>query len=106
MMNEEMMNQDEFLQTKINFETGQIRWQELQRFFASGTAIAVDASLNLTEVGRVIAQDNAAQLKQWMDTGLVDNVTDQQAQAWYDADARVWAVVIKPWVLVQVLKRS
>ena len=91
----------DILQTKLNQETAQIPWRELQRFFASGTAICVAGELDLTEVAGHIAQDNAAQIKQWMASGKVDTVTDQQAQEWYEQDALVWALVIKPWVLVQ-----
>lgn len=89
------------IEQKINLETAQINWHELQRFFASGNAIAVDASLDLTHVAAQIVADNAAQIKAWMDAGLVDAVKDEQAQHWYEKNALVWAVVIKPWVLVQ-----
>ena len=89
------------IEQHINLQTAQIRWHELQRFFASGNAIAVDTSLDLTQVAAQIVADNAAQIKAWMDAGLVDAVKDSQAQEWYEADALVWAVVIKPWVLVQ-----
>ncbi|HSX52178.1 MAG TPA: DUF2288 domain-containing protein [Cellvibrio sp.] len=85
----------------INLQTAQIHWHELQRFFASGNAIAVDASLDLTHVAAQIVADNATQIKEWMDNGLVDAVKDSQAQHWYEQNALVWAVVIKPWVLVQ-----
>ena len=85
----------------LNQETAQIHWHELQRFFASGNAIAVDSSLDLTHVAAQIAADNPAQLKQWMDAGLVDVVKDSQAKTWYEQNTKVWAVVIKPWVLVQ-----
>jgi hypothetical protein len=91
----------EILQAKLNLETAQIPWKELQRFFASGTAICVAAELDLTQVASVIAQDNATQLKAWMESGQVDAVTDQQAREWYQQDAVVWALVVKPWVLVQ-----
>lgn len=89
------------IEQKINLETAQIHWHELQRFFASGNAIAVDPSLDLTHVAAQIVADNAAQIKEWMDAGLVDVVKDVQAQIWYEKNALVWAVVIKPWVLVQ-----
>lgn len=89
------------LEQQLNLETAQIHWRELQRFFASGNAIAVDPTLDLTHVAAQIAADNAAQLKQWMASGLVDAVKDTQALQWYETDALVWAVVIKPWVLVQ-----
>ncbi len=94
------------LEQQINLETAQIRWHELQRFFASGSAIAVDPSLDLTQVAAQIAANNAEQIKQWMDAGLVDAVKDSQALAWYEADALVWAVVIKPWVLVQAITQK
>ncbi len=89
------------LERQINLETAQIHWHDLQRFFAGGNAIAVDPSLDLTHVAAQIAADNATQLKHWMDSGLVDAVKDSQALQWYGADALMWAVVIKPWVLVQ-----
>ncbi len=95
------------LEQQLNLETAQIHWRELQRFFASGNAIAVDPSLDLTHVAAEIAADNAAQLKEWMEAGLVDAVKDTQALQWYEADALVWAVVIKPWVLVQpIIERA
>jgi hypothetical protein len=89
------------IEQQINLETAQIQWHELQRFFASGNAIAVDPTLDLTHVAAQIVADNAAQIKLWMDAGLVDAVKDTQAQEWYEQNALVWAVVIKPWVLVQ-----
>lgn len=92
------------LAAELVLETATIRWHELQRFFASGNAIAVDESLDLIYVATQISNDNAVQIKAWMDAGLVDAVKDSQAQEWYDQDAVLWALVIKPWVLVQYKK--
>ena len=94
------------IEQQINLETAQIHWHELQRFFASGNAIAVDPTLDLTHVAAQIVADNATQIKEWMDAGLVDAVKDAQAQTWYEQNALVWAVVIKPWVLVQPIKQQ
>lgn len=94
------------LEQKLNLETAQIPWRELQRYFASGNAIGVDASLDLIHVAVQIADNNATQIKSWMDAGLLDVVKDQQALIWYEQDAIVWAVVIKPWVLVQPIKEK
>jgi len=94
------MNEQE-LSNELLLETAQIRWHELQRFFASGNAIAVSDALDLIHVATQITRDNAAQIKVWMEAGLVDAVTDTQAAIWYEQDALVWALVIKPWVLVQ-----
>jgi hypothetical protein len=92
---------DHQLTSQLLLETAQISWRELQRFFASGHAIAVDKSLDLINVAAQITKDNADQIKAWMDAGLVDAVKDSQAKTWHEHDTLVWALVIKPWVLVQ-----
>lgn len=89
------------LETRLNLETAPIAWRELQRFFAAGRAIAVASELDLVAVGMELSRDNAAQLSRWMDEGRVNRVSDEQAQAWIEADTEVWALVIRPWVLVQ-----
>ncbi len=91
----------EISRIKVNLETARIGWRELQRFFASGAAIFVADELDLVEVAFQISQDNRAQAQAWMDAGQVARVTDEQALAWYDTDADVWAVVVSPYVLVQ-----
>ena len=94
-------NSREVLRAKMNLETAQIAWRELQRFFAAGMAIAVAAELDLVEVAVQIAEDNKAQVEQWLREGKLGPVSDAQAQAWFDSDATLWALVVKPWVLVQ-----
>lgn len=99
-------NQQEILRAKVNLETSQIAWKELQRFFASGAALVVSNDLDLVEVAFQMSQDNAAQIQQWMAAGKFGKVSDAQAAAWYEADALMWAVVISPWVLVQAVQRA
>ena len=89
------------LQDTLNLETATIPWRELQRFFAAGRAIGVAPELDLVKVGVELSRDNADQFRTWMDEGKVAAVCDEQAQAWFEADAEVWALVIKPYVLVQ-----
>jgi len=89
---------------QIVAETSKIDWRELQYFFASGMAIYVSEQLDLIDVASCFADDNKIMVEKWMNDKLVMPVPDQQAKAWYDEDATVWAVVVKPWVLVQPLK--
>lgn len=91
----------EILRAKINLETSKIAWQELQRFFAGGKALLVSVDLDLVEAACQISEDNAEQIQQWMASGKLAPVPDAQARAWLKADALVWAVVVRPWVLVQ-----
>jgi hypothetical protein len=92
---------EKLLRGQINLETAQIAWRELQRFFASGSTVYVGPELDLVEVAYQIAKDNAAQVAEWMEHGHIARVTDAQALAWHDADAIVWAVVARPYVLIQ-----
>ncbi len=92
---------DAFNKDKVNLETSKIAWQELQRFFASGAAVFVAAELDLVEVAYQFSIDNKDQVAEWMQNQQVGLVTDAQALAWLEADTDVWAVVVKPWILVQ-----
>ncbi len=86
---------------KVNLETSTIPWKELQRFFASGSAVFVDSTLDLVEVAYQFSIDNKELVAQWLQSHQVALVSDQQALEWFEADADVWAVVVKPWILVQ-----
>jgi hypothetical protein len=98
------LSQQEIDRINLNLETSRIAWEELQRFFASGAAIFVSEELDLIDVAIQISKDNQKQVLQWMETGKVTRVNDAQALAWYEADAEVWAVVVRPYVLVQDVK--
>ena len=98
-------NHQEILRAKVNLETSRIAWKELQRFFASGAAISVSSELDLVEVALQISEDNKVQVEQWLVSGQIGKVSDEQAKAWYEADADVWAVVVSPYVLVQLAGR-
>ena len=91
----------EVFRSKLNLETAQIAWKELQRFFAGGTVLMVSADLDLVEVAFRMSEDNVAQIQCWVESGKLGKVTDAQAAAWFESDALVWAVVVSPWVLVQ-----
>jgi len=86
---------------KVNLETSQIAWKELQRFFANGSAVFVAPNLDLVEVAYQFSIDNKDQVADWLQNKQIGLVTDAQAITWFEQDAAVWAVVVKPWILVQ-----
>ena len=96
--------ENDAIKQQIVGETSKIAWHELQYFFASGMAVYVSDELDLVEVASCFADDNKAMVKKWMQDNLVMPVPDEQAKSWYDHEAMVWAVVVKPWVLVQQVK--
>ena len=96
---------DDELQRRLNKETSKLKWTELQRHYAGGNVVAVDKALDLIAVAVAIARDDTGSVKKWMAAGLVARVGDIQAAAWLQADLEMWAVVVKPWVLVQRVER-
>jgi len=94
-------NADELLRAKLNLETSQLPWKELLRYFAAGMVIAVSSDLDLIEVALRISNDDKDAVAQWMKEQRVLKVSDAQASAWMEADALLWTVVVKPWILVQ-----
>ncbi|MBS0308310.1 MAG: DUF2288 domain-containing protein [Proteobacteria bacterium] len=91
------------LRARLNGETARFAWKELQRFFAAGAVIAVAEGMDLVDVAVQIASDNKAAVAQWMQAGQIGRVNDEQARVWLEADAALWTVVVKPWILVQAL---
>ncbi|EKF75041.1 hypothetical protein A11A3_05094 [Alcanivorax hongdengensis A-11-3] len=91
----------DILKAKLNQETAKADWRELQPFFARGQTVAVDPSLDLIEVAVSFSRDDASQIGQWKDAGLVDKVSDAQAAQWFDNTQALWTLVVMPWVLVQ-----
>ncbi|KZZ55299.1 hypothetical protein A3762_12110 [Oleiphilus sp. HI0125] len=89
------------LAQKLNLETAQISWKELEPYFAGGKLISVSSDLDMLIVAEQIVADNAPVMKGWMAEEKVGQVSDEQAMRWSTDNTLLWAVVIKPWILVQ-----
>ena len=101
-MIEELRRQDrELKRAKIISDTAKIPWLELQRFFAAGKVMLVTPELDLVDVALALQEDDIEQVKIWTEALQVSPVTDDDARNWVASDASLWAVVVKPWVLVQ-----
>ena len=98
---DEFAHDDDVLRAKINAETAQIAWTGVQRFFAQGKAVYVRPELDLVDVAFVVARNRSEELERWIQSGRVQPVTSAQAREWIEADALMWSVVVRPWVLVQ-----
>ena len=99
---EALLQQDrDLVRAKINSETAKIPWQDLQRFFAQGKVILVDPDLDLVDVAFSVQQDEINQVEAWAQSGSLKPLGDELARDWFEQEAIIWAVVVKPWVLVQ-----
>ena len=96
--------QEKLLYAKINLETAQIPWKELERFFAGGRIISVDDSVDMIRVAQLMAADDVKAVSDMLEKKEIGKVTYSQARIWSASDALLWAVVVKPWILVQQRK--
>lgn len=100
-MIDDNQEQAEIFRAKINLETSKIAWTELQRFFANGLLVFVSTELDLVDVAFAFSNDDKATVEQWMAQQKLGLVTDEQAKVWLATNEVLWAVVVKPWILVQ-----
>tara|TARA_R110002110_G_scaffold405241_1_gene624261 strand:- start:97673 stop:97993 length:321 start_codon:yes stop_codon:yes gene_type:complete len=94
-------NRENLLREEFHRQTAQIRWHDLQTYYAHGSVISVAAPLDLVGVAVQLGMDNAGQFQAWIEAAQVAPVSDQQALQWYEENTLLWAVVAPPWVLVQ-----
>jgi len=95
---------EESLEEKLNRDTARIDWVALDEFQQQKAVIEVDKQLDLIEVACHFARDDHAQVKQWLANATIRKVDDHQGRAWKDKNLEVWAVVVAPWVLIQLEK--
>lgn len=96
--------QDADLEVLFNAQAGRVAWSELERPFARGVLIRVDADLDLVAVACCVARDEVSTLRGWMAAGQVAPVSTEDAQSWSSSGAQFWAVVAAPFVLAQVIR--
>ena len=96
-----MADREQLLREEFHQQTARIHWHELQTYYAHGSVIRVGEALDLVEVAVQLGMDNTAQFKTWIEDGKIAPVQDNDAQAWFESNPSLWAVVAAPWVLVQ-----
>lgn len=99
--NERIELNEEELRQKINLETGQLSWQELQKHFAKGNVIIVKPELDLIDVAARFAEDDKAAVAQWIKAEDIKRALDDDARQWNERNSDFWTVVVAPWILVQ-----
>ena len=99
------MPPSDILRAKLNLETAQLAWPELERHFARGDVIKIAPGMDLVDAALNVAENNAATVQQWLTDGRIARAELTDAEDWHARQPMFWAVVVAPWVLVQeVLK--
>ena len=88
---------------KLHTETARIKWQELQPHFARGVLLYVDLELDLIEIAADMATDMAKQLESVLQAKKISHPSNDQAKDWFENNTEFWAVVVAPYVLIQII---
>lgn len=88
---------------KLAKYTGEVDWAYLRPHHERGALLWIDPALEITEVGRAIAEDNASQVRQWRERGDLVKPSEPHATYWESSGARFLALVVSPFVLIQPL---
>lgn len=95
------MNPSDILRAKLNLETAQLQWPELERHFARGDVIKVALGTDLVDAALHVAENNTATVEAWLANGRIARAELSDAEDWNARKPMFWAVVVAPWVLVQ-----
>ena len=98
------LNEEE-LRQKINLETGQLTWTELQKYYAKGNVIIVNLELDLIDAAAKFAEDDKAVVLDWIQSETIKRALDEDAIQWNERDSCFWTVVVAPWILVQEITK-
>ncbi|MCB1615000.1 MAG: DUF2288 family protein [Pseudomonadales bacterium] len=98
------MHDADKLHDKLNRETGKVSWGELEKAFAQGRVLFVGEVLDLVSVAVSVSEDDVQAVREWMNTGQLRQVASSEAEVWSASNQVFWAVVVAPWVLIQVAK--
>lgn len=85
-------------------EVGKIAWADLQRFYAQGLVLVAKDPLDLVTTALHMQQDDSTVIEGWLTDGALSQVSDDQAQAWFNEEQELWTIVLAPWVLVKAPK--
>src|SRR5512143_2201014 len=96
-----MTTSSDILRAKLNLETAQLAWPELERHFARGVVIKVAAGMDLVDAALQVAENNTATVQQWLADGRIAKAELSDAEDWHARQPMFWAVVVAPWILVQ-----
>ncbi|WP_444994108.1 DUF2288 family protein [Aliikangiella sp. IMCC44359] len=97
-------NQELPLKTKINLETAIVHWKELELFFAKGSLICVTNNCDLVTVASQIASNQKEEIETLILDRSIQFVTPEWAKKYCLDNPKLWAVVVAPYVLCQLVQ--
>ncbi len=101
-----MTTPSDLLRAKLNLETAQLPWSELERHFARGDVIKVAIGIDLIEAALNVAENKVDSVQAWLAEGRIARAEMSDAEDWHARQPMFWAVVVAPWVLVQEVQKE
>ena len=96
------LENDLSLKDKINFETAQISWKELEVFFAKGNLLCVAKHKDLVTVAEHIANNQEKDIEALILAKEIEFASPEWARNHCQANPDLWAVVVAPYVVCQL----
>lgn len=88
---------------KLQRELDVTTWRDLRAHAARDQVFVVSSALDLVQVGKAIASDNADQVQGWVGDGGVTRPSHEQMQAWEkNLEQTFRCLIISPFVLIQL----
>ena len=86
---------------KLEKYSGAVEWSYLRAHFQKDVLLYVDPSLQLKQVGEVLASDDKAQVEHWLKTGDLLKPGAPHAEYWESSKISFTAMVVSPFILIQ-----
>lgn len=86
---------------KLDKYTGVVDWEYLKPHYKSGALIYVDPQLEITEVGKALADDEKGKIEAWLKSGDLVKPTEPHEKWWEENPEQFTALVVSPFVLMQ-----
>ncbi len=88
-------------QGKLEKYSGPVDWSSLKSHFQKDVLLYVDPSLQLKQVGEVLASDDKSQVELWLKTGNLLKPGTPHAEYWESSQTSFTAMVVSPFILIQ-----
>lgn len=94
------------MRDELRATVGVVLWSDLQAHAKRDAVVVVGAGLDLVDAGAALAENDAARVEQWIQSGLLSKPTAADLERWsIDRAARFDSLIVAPFVLIRPRER-
>lgn len=90
------------IRAKLTESVGPVGFGDVKAHLARDAVFVVAPSLDLVDCGVAVAMDEIETVKLWIDAGALRKPSRQERARWLEQGGTFLALVVQPFVLVQV----